>query len=318
MSLSPPLPSTPDSGAALPDSGGASIGSLLRRRVPALATRFGWGLYTLLCFAVFLFLTFPVDILLQRMIISATREMPIRIRYAHGELTWRGAGVVRDVVIEPVDANLFALKLNRLTVQPSWFGLFFGRPWPLAFQTELYGGTIGGTIERGTEEVKAYLTVQRVNLSLLPVPAPDRPGGVKGFLTGSGEVNGNPSQIFSLKGALELSLVEGALQAGVLGKVPVPPMQSLQGTLRTVIRDGRLNIADFTLNGDGVEAHLQGSLTLSTPLSRSGLDLQLTTKTVGAPPPSLVALVALLPPSPNTPGERRATISGSFAAPVMR
>ena len=160
--------------------------------------------------------------------------------------------------------------------------------------------------------------MQRLNLSLVPVPPPGKPGGIKGFLTGSVDLTGEFSQLLTLKGALELSLSEGALQAGALGKVPVPPLQSLQGKLRTAIRDGRLTVSDLTLTGDGIEAHLQGALTLSIPLPRSGLDLQLTTKTVGSPPPVLAALVSLLPASPNAPGERRAMISGSFANPMMR
>src|SRR5581483_943409 len=220
---------------------------------------------------------------LQRVIISATREMPVRVRYGHGELTWRGSAVVRDVTIEPTDGNFPTLKLTQLSVRPSWLGLFFGRPLPLVFQADLYGGKVGGKVEHSAEGCKTHLTVQRLNLSLLPMLPPGGSGGIKGFLTGSGEVNGNLSQVFSLKGGLDLSLRAGALQAGALGKIPVPPLQSLQGTLRMAIRDGRLNIADLTLTGDGVEARLQGSLTLSTPLTGSGLDLQVTTKTVGAP-----------------------------------
>ena len=318
MSPLPPLPSTPDSEVALSETSAVPAMLVLRRWTPPFSPRFGWGLYTLLCFGVFLFLTFPVDILLQRVMVSTTRGTPLRVRYAQGELNWHGAGVVHDMTIEQADTNLPAFRLNRLTVQPSWLGLLFGRPLPLAFQADLYGGTISGTVKQSTEGLKTHLVVQRLNLALLPLPLPGKPGGLKGFLTGSGDVSGDLSQVFSLKGALELNLSEGALSAGVLGKVPVPPFQSLQGKLRTVIRDGRLNISDLVLTGDGIEARVQGTLTLGTPLPRSGLDFQLTAKTIGSPPPPLVALLSLLPVSPNMPGERRATISGSLATPVMR
>lgn len=317
MSLLQPLPSTPDSGVVRPDSSAAAASSLLRRWTPVLVSRFGWGLYTVLCFVIFLFLTFPVDVVLQRVIASTTRGTRVQVRYVHGELTWRGASVLRNVTIEPTDTNLPTLKLSRLSVHPSWFGLVFGRPLPLSFEAELYGGTLGGTVAQSAEGFTARFIVQRLNLSLMPVPPSGKPGGIKGFLTGSGEMTGAVSQIFSLTGALELNLSEGSLQAGAFGKVPIPPLQSLQGTLRTTMRDRRLNIADFTLTGDGIEARLQGALTLDTPFPRSGLALQLTTKTVGTPPPTLVALVSLLPASPHTPGERRATISGSVAAPVL-
>jgi type II secretion system protein N len=318
MSPLPPSPSTPASGVAFSDANAVSVDPALRRWLPAFARRFGWWLYTLVCFAAFLFLTFPLDILLQRAIATATQETPLRIRYAQGELTWRGTGIVHDVTIEQTEANLPALKLNRLTVQPSWLGLIFGRPFPLTFQANLYGGTIEGTVAQQTEGLKTHLTVQHLNLSLLPVLPPGKPGGLKGFLTGSADLSGDFSQLFTLKGVVTLNLSEGALQAGALGTVPVPSLQSVQGTLQTAIRDGRLNVSDLTLTGDGIEAHLQGTLTLTTPLPRSGLDLQLTTKTVGTPSPTLALLTSLLPASPNTPGERRATISGSFANPVMR
>ena len=142
MSPLPPSPSTSDSEVAVADVTTVSVSPVLRQWLSAFTTRFGWGFYTFACFRVFLFLTFPLDIFLQRMIVAATHEMPLRIRYAHGELTWRGTGVVQDVTIEQTETNLPPLRVNRLTVQPSWLGLLFGRPFPLTFQADLYGGTI--------------------------------------------------------------------------------------------------------------------------------------------------------------------------------
>lgn len=318
MSLLPPSPSTLTSGVVLADVNAESVEPGLRQWLPAFATRFGWWLYTCLCFFVFLFLTFPLDIILQRVIVAATQETPLRIRYAHGELTWTGTGVVQDVTIEQTATNFPPLKLQQLRVQPSWLGLLFGSPFPLSFQASLYGGTIEGTIAQQPGGLETHLTLQQLNLALLPIPPPGKPGGVKGLLTGSADLRGDFSQLFTVNGAVQLSLAEGSLQAGALGNVPVPPLPSLQGSLQTTIRDGRVTVSNLTLTSDGIEAHLQGTLTLSTPFPRSGLDLQLTTKTVGTPPPTLAVLTSLLPASPNTPGERRATISGSLAAPMMR
>lgn len=318
MSLSQPLPSTPDSGVTLPESNVESLETTWRRWVPSFSARFGWGLYTVICFVVSLFFTFPVDAVLQRVIVSVTRSTSLHVRYEQGGLNWRGTAVVRDVTIEQQETGLPPLKVTRLVVHPSWLGLLFGRLLPLAFQADVYGGTINGTVEYSQSGVKTTLTVQQLNLALLPVPATGKSTGLKGYLTGTGEVSGDLSQIFSLQGALELNVLDGSLQAGALGRLPVPPLQSVHGNLRANIRDGRLNIADFTLIGDGVEARLQGTLSLNTPLPRSGLDLQLTTKTVGSPPPTLTVLLSLLPVSPNSPGERHATINGSLATPVLR
>lgn len=318
MSPSQPLPSTPDRSGALAETTATALALVWRRWVPLLSARFGWGFYTTICFAVFLFLTFPVESLLQRVIISATRGTQLYIRYAQGELTWGGAAIVRDVTLEKQDTNLPLLKLTRLAVRPSWLRLPFGQPLPLAFQADLYDGTVDGTVEQSQEGVRTKLTMQRLNLARFPAPTTGKLGGLKGFLTGSSDVSGDFSQIFSLQGALELSVAEGSLPAGTVGKFPVPPLHSIRGNLRASVRDGRVSIADVTLTGDGIEARAQGTITLSTPLRHSGLELQLTAKTVGSPPPPLTALLSLLSVSPNTPGERRATLSGSLAAPVMR
>jgi type II secretion system protein N len=271
-----------------------------------------------MCFAVFLFLTFPVDVVLQRAITSATRGTPLRARYAQGELTWGGTAVMRDVTIEHRGVNFPALKVTRLSLRPSWLGSLFARPFPATFQADLYGGTVGGTVEQRQEGFKTKFTAQRLNLALLPVPTTGNPGGLKGFLTGSGDISGDFEQIFSLQGALELNVSEGSLQAGALGKLPLPALQSVRGSLRANIRDGRVSVANLTLAGDGIEARVEGTLTLSTPLRYSGLDLRMVTKAVGSPPPPLTALLSLLPVAPNSLGERRVTISGSLATPVMR
>jgi type II secretion system protein N len=312
------MPSTSDNNVAASELNAAVLEPAWRRWTPSFSVRFGWGLYTAICFAIFLFLTLPADILLQRVIITTTRGTPLHVRYELGELTWSGAVVMRDMTIEQRETNLPALKVTRLVVRPSWLSLLFGQLFPLTFQADLYGGAINGMVEQGQKGCKVTLTAQHLNLALLPIPTTGQPGGLKGLLTGNGELSGDLSQIFSLQGALELNVSEGSLQAGALGKLPVPPLQSMHGNLRANIRDGRVNIADFTLAGDGVEVRTQGTLTLSTPLPYSGLELQLAAKTVGSPPPTLTALLSLLPASPHTPGERRAMISGSLAAPVMR
>src|SRR5262245_34534 len=123
MSLSQPLPSMPDSGDTLSEINAAVLEPMWRRGMRSFATRFGWGFYTAICFAVFLLLTFPVDVVLQRVIIAATRGTQLHIRYAQGELTWSGAAVVHDVTIERRETTLLPLKVTRLLVRPSWFGL---------------------------------------------------------------------------------------------------------------------------------------------------------------------------------------------------
>ncbi|MGE0680429.1 MAG: hypothetical protein AB7P69_05915, partial [Candidatus Binatia bacterium] len=84
------------------------------------------------------------------------------------------------------------------------------------------------------------------------------------------------------------------------------------------LKDGRVEISNLTLTADGVTGQLQGAITLRFPLEWSSLDLRLTTQTVGSPPPPLAMLVSLLPTVPGSQGERRATLTGTFAAPMIQ
>ncbi|MGE0820788.1 MAG: type II secretion system protein GspN [Candidatus Binatia bacterium] len=283
-----------------------------------LSSRWGWSLYTFLCFCVFLFLTFPADVVIHRVVLSATRGTPVRVRYAQGELTWLGACVVRDVTVEQSNPQVPTLNISRLSVRPSWLGLFWGRAFPMSFHADLYGGTARGTVDTAEKGLTTRVALQKIDLSQLPLGAAIRTGTVQGTIEGTGEVSGDFSELFSLQGKLALRVTQGALRAGAISGMPVPQLQSVHAALQTTLNSGRLDVTDLTLTADGIEARLRGTVVLSTPVVHSGLDLQLTTKTIGSPPPSLAALVSLLPALPNAPGERSATVRGSVAAPLMR
>src|SRR5262249_18707025 len=120
------------------------------------------------------------------------------------------------------------------------------------------------------------------------------------------------------QGNLIVSLVEGSLRPSTVGKAPLPAVQSAQASGRATVANGRVEVSELVVNADGIEARLQGTISLRTPLEWSALDLQLTTRTTGTPPSALASLVSLLPAVSGGQGERRGTITGTFAAPVMR
>jgi len=297
-----------------------SLPEAIRLRTPlaSFSPRWGWILYTLVCCCLFVLLTFPTDLLVQRTVASATRGLPMRIQYSQGELTWWGACVFRDVAIENLSPGFPALKLVRLRVHPSLLGLLIGRSFPLTFSADLYEGTASGTIARGTEGLTIQLSVRRVALGSLPLPLPWGQGSIVGSLTGDGDFHGNFSDLRSLRGTFTLDLTGGALRGGATAGFPIPPLAAVQSHLRAALKAERLEIADLSLNADGVEAHLQGTVVLGTPLARSGLDLQLVAKTSGTLPSSLTMLLSFIPASPGMPGERRASITGALAAPIVR
>jgi type II secretion system protein N len=143
-------------------------------------------------------------------------------------------------------------------------------------------------------------------------------GEVQGSLSGEGQIEGNSMNLFSLHGQVTLTLTEGTLREGKVANFPIPPLSFVEGRLRATVKNGLLEIPDFILHADNTEAHLQGTITLNTPLPQSGLNLQLAVKTTGNTASPLTILLSMLPASPNAPGERQASISGSFVSPILR
>ncbi|MGH7966019.1 MAG: hypothetical protein ACRERD_30080, partial [Candidatus Binatia bacterium] len=64
------------------------------------SSRTGWRLYALVCFGFCIWWTFPADLLLQRLVLAATQETGVRVRYAEGDWTWWEGWVLRDLTVE--------------------------------------------------------------------------------------------------------------------------------------------------------------------------------------------------------------------------
>lgn len=286
-------------------------------RVSIRFPRFAWLLYGAACFLVFLFLTLPTDILLRRVVSSIEHTTQTRLQIGEGKWTWNKGWVFYDLTIEK-PGSLLPLHLTRLALSPSLLGLVRGQPFPLTFSAILYGGAASGTLYQEDTEFRVQFVLEQLGLAQWPFPAPWGQGRIAGNVSADGTLQGTPTDITSWSGAFTASLTQGSLKAGNVGIVPLPALQTAQAQARATVKNGRLEITNVTLEADGITAQVQGVLTLRLPLEWSALDLQLITRQTGAASPTLSTLVSLLPPIPGAQGERRATITGTLAAPVMR
>jgi type II secretion system protein N len=280
------------------------------------SVRTAWILYGVLSFVVFVLLTFPVELLLQRVVTTVEQSSALRMRYSTGEWSWAQGWTLQNLSIERSGMTL--LRISRLTLSPSFFGLLYGQPFPLTYSAKLYGGTANGTLRREEAAWRAHFSVNQLALEQWPFPAPWGQGRITGHLTLDGAVQGTPDDVASWSGNITAVVEEGSLKAGNITKFPLPALQTAKARARATLKSGRLEVSDLALEADGVEAHLQGAISLRLPLEWSAIDLQLTTRQTGTPPPSLATLVSLLPAAPGAQGERRASLTGTFAAPVVR
>lgn len=279
-------------------------------------TRLLWISYCLVSFVFFLLLTFPTDLLLQQVVASIEQTASLRIRYKTGQWTWSRGWILKDITFDKTAA--LPIQLTRLTFRPSLFGLVYGQPFPATFSARVYGGNMQGTLQQTGSTFDLRLTLDQLSLAQLPLPDPWGHERVSGNLTLNSALQGEGIDINAWSGSLSVVVAEGSLKASQVGGFPVPAVQTVQAQAQATLKDGRLEISDFILAADGVTARLQGVITLRVPLEWSSLDLRLTTQIIGSPSPPLAMLVSLLPAVPGSQSERRAALTGTFAAPIMR
>lgn len=293
----------------------------MRRQVliSRLSSRTGWRLYTLVCFCLCVWWTFPSDLLLQRIVLSVARQSGAQVHYAGGDWTWWEGWVLRDLTVESPVPSLTTVQFSRLALRPSLFGLFRKSRLPFTFSADLYGGTLTGRVGQAAGGVDVQLALHQLALERWPFPPPWGQGKVAGKLTADGAFHGDPADLRSLQGTFSATLTNGAVPAGTVAQLPLLALQAVQVHLRATLTGKQLEIAACRLVADGVEAHVRGGILLRTPLARSGLDLQLTSKIMeGAPPSALIALMSFLPASSPTTKERDVSITGSPATPVIK
>jgi type II secretion system protein N len=280
--------------------------------------RGGWMLYPLLCFGLALWWTFPTDLLLRRLIVTAEQEWGLRIDYGAGEWRWRDGWVLRDLSVESSLPSMGPVSIARFTLRPSLSGVFRRSPLPLAFSADMFEGTVTGVIQQTAEGIDARFMVRQLALEQWPLPLPWERGQIVGSLTANGEMRGDFARLSTLHGTMTANLTEGGLQAGRINGVRVPALRTVQAHLRATLAGERVEVGELRLHADGVEVHVEGHVMLRKPLRHSRLALQLTSRVSGSPPPALTTLVSLLRVSPTGVGERRGSISGSLAAPALR
>ena len=299
-------------------SGLHAAGERLGKRLPRLPSWFAWGVYTCVCFVIFVVWTFPAEVIVDRILVSLADKAKIHVQYTHSEVTWPLGVALQEVSIAGPAVPQPSLQFMRLTLQPAILSLLSTPPLPLTLQARGYGGTLEALIENVEQDVRLQFSLQQLALERLPFPVPWGEGRIVGRMTADGSVLGNVQQVASLVGPMSVTITHGAVQAGPLQGFRLPALAGLEAFGQFQFNRGQVDITTLTLKTEGLEARLQGSLTLRSPVSRSPIDLQLIVRKTGTPPAALATLVSLLPASPTQPGERQAKISGLLGAPKVR
>jgi|GEM_PF-1110154 len=239
-----------------------------------------WLAYAAFSWAVFsvsLYLTFPSDLVKERIVQMAQSRAGIRLRVESVGLAFPPGLTLRDaylVLREPdpeAQKGAVAIHLSRLTVRPSLLGLLTGKPG-LSFDARLWDGTLHGKAGKSDEGSHLELRARGLDLSQSVLAALG--------LQASGKVEelrveaAGPS-LREMSGELTIKGTDLVLEGGSVDEFELPrvALGSLEGKI--AIGEGRAEIETLQAEGADVTASLEGSIRLADRLSQATLQTKL-------------------------------------------
>lgn len=236
-----------------------------------LARGSGYVAFALISFFMFVYMGFPTDALLGRIISEVTRQSKgtVQLKVGHAKL-WRGTGLdMQDVhLIRPGSAPLsFEAVKVRVRLLPL---LIFRRS--MTAQIPVGRGLVLGTVTTHGDGLDAHL--EGTTLDFTAMPAVSRALGIP--VAGVFDLDGDISVIKDLQhaqGQLAITMDHVAMGPGTVYGLALPRLDLGKLDVAMKVQDGHAKIGKFQQTGGTVNLALQGGIELASPLNRSTLDL---------------------------------------------
>lgn len=266
----------------------------------------GWGLASLACFIVFLFLTFPYGPLQNRLLNEFNRASGWEVRAADWSVDLPAAIEWRDVLLVGPTIGTIPLEVVRTTV--GVFQALLGR-LVLDYAVQLPGvaqagaGRATGSLTaaswslRGPVEVKGHL--QQMDLAAVLKPYVTR-GMVQGDFTHRWDSAQGDNAALKGEGTVKIDIKDLVVERIAAGTSSIPSLTFGRIQAAFACRDAACDVTE--LKGDGVDGSFtaQGRIMLRQPLQLSLLDLTVTV-VPGAGFAQKAASLSLPPFQPGTP-----------------
>jgi type II secretion system protein N len=267
----------------------------------------GWGLASLSCFIVFLFLTFPYGLLQNRLLTELNRVSEWEVRAADWSLGFPVAIEWHDVVLAgPTTVGAIPLEAVRTTI--GVFQALFGRlvidyAIQLPGITQAGAGRATGSLTAASWSLEGPVAVnghlQQMDLATILKPYVSR-GTVQGDFMHRWDNAQRTHDAIKGEGTVKVEIKDLVIERIAAGASSMPSLTFgfIQAAL--ACRDGACDVTE--LKGDGVDGSftVQGRMMLRQPLQQSLLDLTVTV-VPGAGFAQKTAGLSLPPLQPGTP-----------------
>jgi type II secretion system protein N len=266
----------------------------------------GWGLASLACFIVFLFLTFPYGPLQNRLLTELNRASGWEVRAADWSVGLPAAIEWRNLVLTEPTIGTIPVEAARATV--GVFQALLGR-LVIEYAVQLPGaaqagaGRATGSLNAASWSLVGSVAVdghlQQMDLAAILKPYVSR-GTVQGDFMHRWDSAQGASAALKGEGTVKVEVKDLVVERIVAGAASIPSLSFDRIQASLACRDGACDVTE--LKGDGVDGSFtaQGRVTLQQPVQQSLLDLTVTV-VPGAGFAQKAASLSLPPFQPGTP-----------------
>jgi type II secretion system protein N len=266
----------------------------------------GWGLASLACFIIFLFLTFPYGPLQNRLLTELNRASGWEVRAADWSVGFPAAIEWRDLVLAGPTVGTIPVEAARATI--GVFQAFLGKmvidyaiQLPGAAQTGV--GRATGSLTAASWSLQGPMAIkgqlQQLDLATVLKPYVSR-GTVQGDFMHQWDSTQGALAALKGEGTVKVEIKDLVVEKITVGATANPSFAigHIQATI--ACRDGACDVTE--LKGDGLDGSFtaQGHVALRQPLQQSLLDLTVTL-IPGAGFAQKAASLSLPPFQPGTP-----------------
>jgi len=266
----------------------------------------GWGLASLVCFIVFLFLTFPYGPLQHRLLTELNRASGWEVRAADWSVGFPAAIEWRDLVL--VGPTIGAIPVEAVRTTIGVFQAILGR-LVIDYAVQLPGvaqvgaGRAMGSLTssswslQGPVAVKGHL--QQMDLATVLKPYVSR-GTVQGDFLHRWDTAQGADAALKGEGTVKIEIKDLVVERLGAGPSSIPSLTFSRIQAAIACRNAACDVSE--LKGDGVDGSFtaQGRMMLRQPLQQSLLDLTVT-MVPGAGFAQKAASLSLPPFQPGTP-----------------
>ncbi len=284
-----------------------------------VATPLLYSLYTVLAFVLFLLVTFPHELVLQRILSrAATGPVEVEVRGLH--LGWTLAYTMDELRLlrRGGDPAIPLLTAQKVRVAPSWLSLLRGHPYPVGVRGDLYGGTADATVDLRPDAYAIDARFANLDVGRYAGLRLFMEGTLRGRVEGEVTVQGNAAKPATTNGRIGLRAARLALEGGKLRGITVPDLHFPEVRIAGEVKKGRLELGDVNATGDEISARGEGNVVLQHPLAGSLMNLTLVVQPAAQAPENLRLALNLLPGTPGEGGERTVRLYGSFEQPRVQ